>query len=498
MTDVNTLVIYYTTYREAGALQSEFSDTLPRLLDRGACRRAIKLNRRAAVCVLSFLISSPTIYGCNTAQEQKDNRFTIAVIPDTQNMLKYTHQKAEGFPLDAVDVFYEQMRFVAENSVTRGGDIVFAASVGDVWYHIGNCLAEDHRLLGLDYAPGERLFKYFHDDDYVEAQFEDVELPAALKGYDILAASGLPFGVAPGNHDYDCVWYDSRFPPDHDRLVDMGNVDFSSPDFQYDKTVLGLAHFGGVTRFNRAFGEDSEYFREKEWYVASHNGGANSAQVFSAGGYEFLHITVELLPGNEVLKWAERVMVEYPGIPTIVTAHSFIDSQGARASGRESLDGVHPDQGAHNTAEDLWQKLVSRHDQVFLVLSGHYSTRAFREDKNANGNAVYQIMSNYQVRSQVAKDAGYELRKHHDVAHPTGHIGDGWLRLMEFDFTCETPEVRIKTYSTYYDSYSIDLETYVDWYKESELPELSDEQYLKTDDFIFALDDFKERFGAPS
>ena len=41
------------------------------------------------------------------AQITPDQVFTIAVLPDTQNYLDYTHQKAEGFPFEASELFLE-------------------------------------------------------------------------------------------------------------------------------------------------------------------------------------------------------------------------------------------------------------------------------------------------------------------------------------------------------------------------------------------------------
>ena len=61
--------------------------------------------------------------------------FTIAAIPDTQNYLDYTHQTAEGFPFDANELFLAQMRYVARNLRSQGGDIVFVTALGDVWQH---------------------------------------------------------------------------------------------------------------------------------------------------------------------------------------------------------------------------------------------------------------------------------------------------------------------------------------------------------------------------
>ena len=65
----------------------------------------------------------------------EDTSFTIAVIPDTQNYMDYTHQKAENFPFDANQMFFEQMRYVAANLESQGGEIVFVTSLGDNWQH---------------------------------------------------------------------------------------------------------------------------------------------------------------------------------------------------------------------------------------------------------------------------------------------------------------------------------------------------------------------------
>ena len=61
--------------------------------------------------------------------------FTLAAIPDTQNYLDYSHQTAEGFPFDANELFYAQLRYVASNLKSQGGDIAFVTALGDVWQH---------------------------------------------------------------------------------------------------------------------------------------------------------------------------------------------------------------------------------------------------------------------------------------------------------------------------------------------------------------------------
>jgi hypothetical protein len=55
-------------------------------------------------------------------------------------------------------------------------------------------------------------------------------MPKALEGYKLLAKTAVPFGVAPGNHDYDAMWSDSTFVPDYSRIAEL-----LSPDGKIDR-----------------------------------------------------------------------------------------------------------------------------------------------------------------------------------------------------------------------------------------------------------------------
>ncbi|WP_231635624.1 hypothetical protein [Novosphingobium sp. ST904] len=77
-------------------------------------------------------------------------------------------------------------------------------------------------------------------------------------------------------------------------------------------------------------------------------------------------------------------------------------------------------------------------------------------------------------------------------------IGDGWLRLMTFDLALKVPQVKVRTYSTHYKVNSVDASDYAKWYKAEEKPKLTDEEYMKADDFTIDLTDFRTRFRKPA
>ena len=403
----------------------------------------------------------------------EDTAFTIAVIPDTQNYLDFTHQTAEGFPFDASELFLEQMAYIAENLESEGGEIAFVTSLGDVWQHQSLEMDPEHAARGFRKVPNPILDAHFAPTEKVKT----VEMPKAHEGFSLIAGK-TPFSVVPGNHDYDAMWSDSQVPP---RAMTPAEVD---PN---DLTSLGVLHPGGLNNFRSVFGADTAFFKDQPWYIASHDGGADSAQIFEAGGYRFLHIGLQFDPPNDTLAWAASVIEANKGLPTIISTHDYLSKEGKRVP-NAIIDGNAVDP-IHNTPEMVWEKLISQNDQVFLVLCGHQHGQAWRVDENANGNKVWQVLADYQDRNQTLKATGFRSD------WPVG-IGDGWMRLMTFDFSTDTPVLKVETYSTHYAELSREAADYAAWYKPGEQPQMTDEEFHDADDYTLTLKDFRARFDA--
>lgn len=408
-----------------------------------------------------------------------NDRFTIAVLPDTQNYLDFTHQKSYGFALDAGELFLQQMRYIAGRSRSNGGDIVFVSHLGDVWQHQTKVMDPQHAADGFKSVPNKWIaskLKVAPEEVY------GFEMPLAVEGFRVLAEAGLPFGVVPGNHDFDAMWSAAGWTPVEERK-----------DIRMTPEALGMVHAGGLENFRTVFGNESEFFKGQPWYVASHDGGTSSAQIFKAGGYRFLHLSLDMSPTDSVLAWASEVIAANPGLPTIVTTHDYLNPDGERLPNPiVDFNAVDP---RHNSAEMLWQKFVSRHEQIFMVLSGHQRGQSLRVDQNNKGQAVYQILADYQDRGQAGIDAGQPLDRY--TGKPEG-IGDGWMRLMEFDLSGDAVVVRVKTWSSHYRVQSTDLESYARWYRHLEQPAMSDADFVEADDYSITLKQFRQRYGAPN
>lgn len=422
------------------------------------------ITRRAALAALALALAS-----CATAPKPTatapETRFTIAVIPDTQNYMDYTHQKAEGFVFDASDMFIRQMDYIAKNLKSAGGDIAFVSSLGDVWQHQSKEIDPDHAARGFKRAPNPFFDKFFAPTPKVQ----EIEMPTARRGYDLIAGK-TPFSVVPGNHDYDAMWTDYNHPPKKE-VRSIADV--------------GMLHAGGLKNFKAVFSDKSDFFRGKDWYVASHDDGADSAQIFTAAGYRFLHIGLQFDAPNASLEWAASVIKAHPGLPTIISTHDYLDNDGRRLA-NPVIDNAAVDP-QDNNPQMVWDKLISQHDQIFMVLCGHEHGQFMRVDDNRFGRKVYQVLSDYQDRHQSAIDAGVKLQQGEG-------IGDGWMRFMTFDFSAPVPRVVVRTYSTYYNQESAKTEKYAQWYKAVEKPKLSDAEFVGQDNFVIELTDFHARF----
>jgi hypothetical protein len=145
--------------------------------------------------------------------------------------------------------------------------------------------------------------------------------------------------------------------------------------------------------------------------------------LFDVYDKKWLVLSLEFGPRDDVIRWANQVVGGYPGRSVIVITHAYLKNDGTRYN-RTFTYGVADSAAGINIGEDMWQKFVSRHQNIELVLSGHTCTSAHRTDQGINGNNIHQILVDYQNR-------------------PRG--GNGWLRLLKF--SADHRELAVEDYS---------------------------------------------------
>ncbi len=221
---------------------------------------------------------------------------------------------------------------------------------------------------------------------------DDYQWTNADEAMAVLDKAKIPYAIAVGNHDTAAVDVGGHAAP--------GDV---------------RANLRDTTIFNRYF--PPERFIAMKGRMEDHKCD-NCYHLFSAGGLDWLVLTIELWPRQEAIDWAKTVVPRYPNHNVIVLTHSHLERDGRI---KQNNGGY-----GHTSPQHLWDELLSQYPNIFMVLSGHVQDSAWRDDKGVHGNKVYQLLQNYQ---------------HEDR-------GGGYLRLLEIDPEARTIDARM--YSSYY------------------------------------------------
>lgn len=210
----------------------------------------------------------------------------------------------------------------------------------------------------------------------------------------------LPYAMVPGNHDY------SAGGRCQDRTT-LINDYFSVGQYK------GTPSFGGT------------YDKEPERLE-------NSYHLFSAEGRNFLVVALEFGPRRDVVRWANEVVAKHKDRAAILITHAYMYDDDTRYDwqkyGEKQTWNPHNYGVAKATADDvcdgeqLWNLLVSKHENFLLTLNGHVLHDGLGRTVTATpgGRDVNQVLVNFQMR-------------------PKG--GDGWLRLVEFRADGRTAQV---------------------------------------------------------
>jgi len=184
----------------------------------------------------------------------------------------------------------------------------------------------------------------------------------------------VPYGIAVGNHDMaangDCSQFQQCFP------------------------AARLADF--------------------PWYAGSYKGpdeellgnNANSCQLFSACGLDFVFLHLSCNAPDEVLNWANQMLRTHANRRAMVTTHMGLGPREKPKTLRDFADAPkgrmqwHKDYGDRgNSPQQMWDKCFAKHDNLFIVFSGDQSRSQalWQVSPNDHGKPVYELLSDYHL-----------------------------------------------------------------------------------------------------
>ena len=242
-----------------------------------------------------------------------------------------------------------------------------------------------------------RIAATFHLGD-ITNQNDLPQWKNARRALQVLMDAGMPMCLTAGNHDHG----------------PKGNGS--------DRTTM-LTDFFPVKELSRASHWAGNYDREPQR-------SENSYHRLDIAGRRFLILCLEFAPRGDVLRWANEVVTDHADREVVLVTHALVYHNDTRLDWKQygklqdwspHIFGLAKPDDDVNDGQEIWDKLISRHENFILTLNGHVVESGLGRlvTSTAKGHPVPQVLVNFQMK-------------------PNG--GDGWLRLIEMrkDGTMQT------------------------------------------------------------
>jgi len=242
-------------------------------------------------------------------------------------------------------------------------------------------------------------------------------------------------------------------------VMQEGDMTNNNIQAQWDKFAHAIKRMDGKVPYALTVGNhdqigDSEYtnfnnnfpisiYRQYTYFGGTFKSDKleNAYYLFSAGGRDWVVLSLAYAPSDEILTWAGQIADQYASRHVIVLTHCYMYFDSNAGSPLDNTrfgqvaNEVYSWMCASNNGEGIWNKFVKLHKNITFVFSGHTLGTGIgrRMDESIYGNQVYQILANYQMLSNG---------------------GDGYLRIV--DIYPDDKIFKVKTYSPYRNLYKTD------------------------------------------
>ena len=296
----------------------------------------------------------------------EDGEFTIAVIPDTQMLFSRAPKDSNG-----VGIHQGTYTPAAEGEVAGTWESEYNAE-DNLGFKNMQWLIDNKDMLNLQYVMHvgdltDNLNYYVASNvnsSYKKWQIEGmIEADYGFQMLNKLTTASIPWSISRGNHD---GGYDKSALAVWDKYWTQSNA--------YAKAMESAAD-----------GEPAKYCittRNSVDHIYSYY------EKLEINGIKYLILVLDLEADDTVLAWANEVAAYFTDYKIIVSTHAYL---GSRAGLMTSLMGT---ANLNNAGQAVWDKFVSLHSNIELVICGHSSGEDIvrMQKTGVNGNKVWTFM----------------------------------------------------------------------------------------------------------
>ena len=118
----------------------------------------------------------------------------------------------------------------------------------------------------------------------------------------------------------------------------------------------------------------------------------NTWQELTLGEVDYIIFTLDYGASNAVLNWAGEIIKAHPKHNVIITTHAYLYRDGTTLDQGDVCPPATT--GGSNNGDHMWDKLIRKHENIVLVISGHdpCDKIVMAQDKGDGGNTVTQLL----------------------------------------------------------------------------------------------------------
>ena len=187
-------------------------------------------------------------------------------------------------------------------------------------------------------------------------------------------------------------------------VLGLGDITNDSTAAEWELAKQNIHRMDGIVPYSLVRGNhDTESTMMKYFPISDYKdklGGTydgksifNSWQELIVGEVKYLIFTLDYGAKDAVLNWASDIIAAHPDHNVIITTHAYLFRDGTTL---DAGDVVPPSNkgSSYNNGDHMWDKLMKKHENIVLVLSGHDPCDyvVYAQDKGVNGNVVTQML----------------------------------------------------------------------------------------------------------
>ena len=199
-------------------------------------------------------------------------------------------------------------------------------------------------------------------------------------------------------------------------VVGLGDITEKNKDYEWELAKEQISKLNGVIRYSLIRGNHdkspkyNKYFPYEEFenMGGSFDGTSNNTwQEINMGGLDYLFMGLDYGAPDDVLQWASDVIKAHPNHNVIISTHCYLFRDGTTLDDRDDTP-PSGDGEQFNDGDDMWEKLVSQHENIIMVASGHDPSDyiVVTQTPGIHGNIVTQMLIDAQSVDLSMKGTG--------------------------------------------------------------------------------------------